>query len=311
MNRPSLYRAASQSNRRIAAAPISWGVCEVPGWGRMLPPERVLSEMATLGFQATELGPVGYLPLEPAALRETLARHGLRLIAGFVPLVLHESDLRPARSEAERMAELLAGAGAEVFSAPALMDADWAPPGELDDATWDRLAHNLAEIAEIVAAHGLELVLHPHAGTVIERGPAIERLLEASDVPVCLDTGHLVIAGVDPADFLTRHGERVAHVHLKDVDHGLSARFRAGELSLVRAVQAGLFLPLGQGDAGIAEVVRILDRMGYERWLVLEQDTAITGEEPPVGSGPVFDVLASVEHLNELAHAKEEEVPQT
>jgi hypothetical protein len=27
---------------RIAAAPISWGVCEVPGWGHQMAAERVL-----------------------------------------------------------------------------------------------------------------------------------------------------------------------------------------------------------------------------------------------------------------------------
>ena len=81
---------------RLAAAPISWGVCEVPGWGHQLPPDRVFGEMATLGFTATELGPIGYLPFEPAAIREALERHGLRLVGGFVPLVLHEPDLKTA-----------------------------------------------------------------------------------------------------------------------------------------------------------------------------------------------------------------------
>ena len=51
---------------KLAAAPISWGVCEVPGWGRVLDSERVLGEMSSLGLVATELGPPGYLPEEPA-----------------------------------------------------------------------------------------------------------------------------------------------------------------------------------------------------------------------------------------------------
>jgi inosose dehydratase len=79
----------------------------------------------------------------------------------------------------------------------------------------------------------------------------------------------------------------------------------------VEATQEGLFRPLGQGDAAIAEVVELLERKGYERWLVLEQDTAITGEEPLVGRGPVLDVQASVAYLNELAPMTQEEVPQT
>jgi inosose dehydratase len=295
---------------RVAAAPISWGVCEVPGWGLMLPPDRVLTEMAALGFKATELGPVGYLPLDPSALRAELGRHGLSLVGGFVPLVLHEPDAGPAREQAERIGRVLAAAGADVFVAAAVMDADWSVPERLDDAAWRRLAEQLDGVAELVADLGLELVLHPHAGTLVERERDIERVLAASEAALCLDTGHLAIAGADPVEFVRRHGDRIAHVHLKDVDAPLAERYRADELTLVEATQAGLFRPLGQGDAGIAEVVELLEGSGYERWLVLEQDTAITGEEPPVGRGPVLDVQASVAYLNELAPL-EEEVSQT
>ena len=97
------------------------------------------------------------------------------------------------------------------------------------------------------------------------------------------------------------------HVHLKDVDANIAARVRAGELSLVEATQQGLFRPLGQGDARIAEVIRALDESGYERWLVLEQDTAITGPEPPDGDGPVLDVRTSIEYLTRLAPARGED----
>jgi inosose dehydratase len=301
--------ARPSSSGRVAAAPISWGVCEVPGWGLQLTPERVLPEIAALGFEATELGPIGWLPLEPVALRAQLDRHGLRLVGGFVPLVLHERDLEPTRAEAERIARVLAAASGELFEAAVVMDAGWSPPVSLDDAAWRRLADNLAQIQELVAELGLELVLHPHAGTLVDREEDIERLLAAGQVQLCLDTGHLSIAGVDPVSIVRRHGERVAHVHLKDVDFGLAERYRSGELTLVEATQEGLFRPLGQGDAAIAEVVELLERKGYERWLVLEQDTAITGEEPPVGGGPVLDVQASVAYLNELAPT--EEVPQT
>ncbi|HZC13850.1 MAG TPA: TIM barrel protein, partial [Thermoleophilaceae bacterium] len=286
---------------RVAAAPISWGVCEVPGWGLQLAPERVLAEMAALGFEATELGPVDWLPLEPTALREQLDRHGLRLVGGFVPLVLHEPDPGPAGVEAERVGRALAAAGAEVFVAAVVMDAAWAPPEPLDDGAWRRVAHNLARIEELVKGLGLELVLHPHAGTLVEREEEIERLLAAGDVPLCLDTGHLAIAGVDPVKLVQHHGERIKHVHLKDVKQALAERYRSGELTLIEATQAGLFRPLGQGDAPIAEVLELLEQTGYERWLVLEQDTAITGEEPPVGRGPVLDVQASRGYLNEMA----------
>jgi inosose dehydratase len=285
--------------RRLAGAPISWGVCEVPGWGRMLPPERVFAEMASLGLRATELGPVGYLPLDPALIRERLAPHDLRLVGGFVPLVLHER--RIDTGPAERMAAVLAGAGADVFVLALVQDEDWSAPTALDDAAWRRLADNVERVEELVARHGLVLALHPHAGTLIEAAEDVDRLLEMSNVGWCLDTGHLLIGGYDPVEFARR--ARIVHAHLKDVDAAVAERLRAGELTLVTATQAGLFKPLGEGDARIDEVLGELH--GYDEWLVLEQDTAITGEEPPVGSGPVLDVRKSIEYLHTPAPRRE------
>jgi inosose dehydratase len=260
--------------------------------------------MASLGLTATELGPLGYLPADPTTL---LDRHGLRLIAGFVPLVLHEPELD--RAGAEQIAAMLANAGAEVFVAAAVADQQWsAPPATRD---WARIAAHLHEVEQLAAGHGLTLALHPHVGTLIESADDVEQMLQAGDAGWCLDTGHLAIGGVDPAEFVRDHGERIVHVHLKDVDARVAERLRARELSLVQATQAGLFKPLGQGDAPIGRVVELLDTSGYERWLVLEQDTAITGQEPPVGRGPVLDVRTSIEYLHALAPAHGERVAQS
>jgi inosose dehydratase len=194
-----------------------------------------------------------------------------------------------------------------VLVAAVVMDADWSRPVELDEPQWRLVADHLSEIRELAREHGVELALHPHAGTLIQNAPEVERMIATSDVGWCLDTGHLVIGGIDPAEFVRAYGDRIVHVHLKDVRAELAAAVRSGELPLVEAVREGLFRPLGQGDAGIEEVVHLLDDHGYERWLVLEQDTAIAGQEPPVGSGPVLDVKASVEYLNTLAPTREGE----
>jgi inosose dehydratase len=290
---------------RLAGAPISWGVCEVPGWGLQLPAERVLAEMAALGLTATELGPQGWLPLDGDGVRAELDRHGLRLVGGFVPVVVHERDLTATREHANRAAAQLAAAGADVFVAAAVMDEAWSAPIPLDDDGFEPAGANLREIADLVATHGLELVLHPHVGTLVETSDDVERALAHTDVRWCFDTGHLLIGGVDPASFVRDHADRIGHVHLKDVDASLAERVRSGELSLVQATQEGLFQPLGEGDARIDEVVRLLEDAGYERWLVLEQDLAITGSEPPVDGGPAQDVRKSIEFLSTRAPRRE------
>ncbi|HEU5286844.1 MAG TPA: inosose dehydratase, partial [Candidatus Limnocylindria bacterium] len=78
---------------QLAAAPISWGVCEVPGWGYQLPPDRVLADMRRLGLRDIEAGPPGFLPADDAAARALVARLDLRVVAAFVTAVLHRRDV--------------------------------------------------------------------------------------------------------------------------------------------------------------------------------------------------------------------------
>ena len=284
---------------KLAAAPISWGVCEVPGWGERLSASRVLEEMASLGLAATETGPLDFLPDDGRSLRAELAGHGLRAVGGFVPLVLHDrSQAGETRLAACRMADRFADAGAEVLVSAAVVDPDWAPRRPLDDGEWRRLVEALAEIDEIAGERGLRHVVHPHAGTLIEDGDDIDRLLDASDVRWCLDTGHLAIGGVDPSAFAERAGDRVGHVHLKDVDEAVAAQVRAHELRLIDGVRHGLFRPLGAGDLPIDKVIRHLQEAGYDGWYVLEQDVTIpAGEVPGPGAGPITAVRESLDYL--------------
>jgi inosose dehydratase len=291
---------------RLAGAPISWGACEVPGWGVMPSPGRVLAEMAELGLKGTELGAPGFLPDDPASIDKLLTRHGLELVGGFVALVLHEPDLGSTIDETRKAANLIARAGGHVFVVGVVQDMHWSAPQELDDEGWTTLARNLSAIDALVGDHGLTLALHPHAGTLIETAEQVERATRTFDVGWCLDTGHLTIGGTDPVEFARRHGDLVVHVHLKDVDARIAADFRAGRRSLVDATRHGLFLPLGKGDARIAEVMAALQAHGYDGWLVLEQDTAITGDEPTVAGGPMRDARESIAFLHHTARTMEE-----
>ncbi len=292
---------------RLAGGPISWGACEVPGWGVMPSPEVVLKEMAELGLRGTELGPPGFLPDEPVALADTLRRHGLTLVGGFVPLVLHEPQLDQSREETRRAARLMSEAGGRMLVVAAVQDAQWGAPQELDDAAWARLGEHLSAIESLAAEEfQMRVALHPHAGTLIETAAQVERALEVVEVGWCLDTGHLLIGGTDPVEFARAHGDRVNHVHLKDVDGALAAEVRAGRRSLLDATKDGLFTALGRGDARIAEVLDALQGHGYDGWLVLEQDTAITGDEPTVAGGPMRDARESIAFLHHSARTMEE-----
>ncbi|MCK2217082.1 TIM barrel protein [Actinomadura sp. ATCC 31491] len=279
---------------RIAAAPISWGVCEVPGWGHQLPAGRVLAEMAELGLTATELGPEGFLP----AGQDLLGRYGLRPAGAFVPVVLHDPGHDPLPGLRATWSGFADGTVVVLAAATGQDGYDTRP--ELDAAGWRTLLGNLDRIAAEAAGTGRVATLHPHVGTMVESREEVERVLGGSSVALCLDTGHLLIGGTDPLDVAERAPGRVAHVHLKDVDAALAARVRAGELTYTQAVRAGIYRRLGLGDVDVKGIVASLTAAGYTGWYVMEQDV-ILDAEPPAGAGPAGDVRASVAFLRGLA----------
>jgi inosose dehydratase len=283
------------SAAKIAGAPISWGVCEVPGWGHQLSADRVLSEMRVAGLSATELGPEGYLPAEPARLRTLLNSHGLGCVATFAPVLLHDADHDPVADIVGRL-DLLNACGADVLVlAAGTGGVGYDSRPTLDRMRWNTLLANLDRLADAAAGRDVLAVLHPHVGTMVATRVDVERVLAGSSIRLCLDTGHLLIGGTDPVELARTAPDRIAHVHLKDVDDALAARVRSGELSYTQAVAQRMCTPLGQGDIDIGQIVTTLQNNGFDGWYVLEQDTILTGE--PVDEGPVRDVIASVNYL--------------
>jgi inosose dehydratase len=282
---------------RVAGAPISWGVCEVPGWGHQMAPWRVLAEMRDAGLAATEFGPDGFLPADPADRATLLASHRLGAVGGFVPVVLHDAGRDPV-PEVDRALAAFGDAGTLVLAAATGLDGYDERP-VLSDADWATLVANLGRVAAHVAGLGRRATLHPHVGTVVERPEEVERVLTGCDVPLCLDTGHLLIGGTDPLELARAAADRIAHVHLKDVDASLAGRVRAGEITYTEAVRGGLYRPLGAGDVDIAGIVTALGAAAYDGWYVLEQDTVL-GAEPPPGAGPIDDVRRSMAFMEAL-----------
>lgn len=283
---------------RIAAAPISWGVCEVPGWGHQLGPERVLTEMRDLGVDAAETGPEGFLPSDPAELRDALRGHGLQCVGSFVPVVLHgDEDPTPAVTEVlDRLA--ISGGDVLVLAAATGVDGYDARP-QLSESEWQTLLANLDRLDSLASDHGVTAVLHPHVGTMIEGRDEVYRVLDASTIGLCLDTGHLLIGGTDPLEMTMAHTGRIRHAHLKDVRADLAEKVQRGEMTYTDAVAAGMYVPLGAGDAQIARVVGTLAAADYGGWYVLEQDTILADEAD--GDAAAGNVAVSMSFLRDIA----------
>jgi inosose dehydratase len=288
---------------RVAAAPISWGVSELPGWGYQMPRERVLGEVSQLGFEATEAGPPGYLPQGPDARSDLLRRHGLSLAGGFVATVLHDPETG-GLTQVEVEARRLAASGADVIVLAAAMPAgDYDGREKLSEEGWLRMGKALAAADRIAARHGLTMAFHPHVGTAVQSAQDVDRLLSDTRANLCLDTGHLFLGGWDPVHLVASSGDRIKHVHLKDVNRRVASAFRAGELSYADAVRRGLYTALGAGDLDIEGVVDRMLRISYSGWFVLEQDMSLTTEPEP-NSGPIVSARESLACFRQIARTR-------
>jgi inosose dehydratase len=254
--------------------------------------------MTALGISATEFGPAGFLPEQAAERAEVLKRHDLQAIGGFFPIILHDPAKDPLRAvSAELDAYEAAGASIMVLAAETGI-AGYDQRHELDAEGWYLFGRNLDTIVKAAADKGIQAVVHPHVGTMIETTADVDRVLNDTGANLCLDTGHLLIGGTDPTRLVREYASRVGHTHLKDVRKAVARRVQAGEISYTDGVKTGMYVPLGQGDVGIGGIVKDLLAAGYPGWFTMEQDTIL--ETEPADEGPVRDVRQSVAFLRAL-----------
>jgi inosose dehydratase len=247
---------ALDSAIRIGNAPVSFGAWSLEAASAPGVPgaERILEAIAGAGYEGTELGPPGLLGDE-RTLRGRLEEHGLELAGGYVPVPFgagREAELAPL----DATLDLFDAVGGS--PRPILAD-DGAPTGSLDHDDVHRAVEHARE-------RGYEPTFHHHMGTRVETPDDIERLLEAVDVPLLLDTGHLLAAGGDPVAGWGAWRERIDYLHVKDVDLD---RLRAAP-TWAEAWRANPFCELGTGGVDLEGFVAALD--GYAGWLVVEQD---------------------------------------
>ena len=273
---------------RIANAPCSWGVLEFGMEGQTAGFAQVLDEMQATGYAGTELGDWGFMPTDPAQLRAELAARGLALLGAFVPVALAQREAHAAgEAQALRTARLLAeAAGTSAFIV--LADDNGSDPTRTQNAgrirpehglsteQWQVFAEGANRVARAVQAEtGLRTVFHHHGAGFVETPAEVAQLLALTDPAVlglCLDTGHYRLGGGDPLAALAEHGDRVWHVHFKDHSPSVAARARAEGWDYFRAVRAGLFCELGQGDVRFGEFKAALEARDYDGWIVVEQD---------------------------------------
>jgi inosose dehydratase len=282
----------------LAGGPVSWGVDFAEDLDNP-PYEEVLTGVAAAGLRRIELGPVGYLPAD----RTLLAKHGLAAVGTFVFERLHDPSARPAAIRAAAQAlEAIDATGGHVLvviDRPSVERAATAGRSDdtrrLDAPHWRGMVDATREIAALATDRGVRAVFHPHAGSYVEFDDEIERLLAdvpADELGLCLDTGHALYAGSDPAALIRRHAERLEHLHLKDVSAERLAITRSQQLGFWTAITDGIFCPVGAGQVVLDDLRDALVAAGFAGVATIEQD-----RRPGSPGRPAEDLRRSVERL--------------
>ena len=272
---------------RIANAPCSWGVIENIE-GERYDYVRVLDELAATGYAGTELGDWGFMPTDPAALRQELASRDLDLLASWVSVRLHdEQQHQQSADDCVRTAKLLAEVGGpdcfivlgnDPYADPVRTRnaGRITPEMGMSEAQWQVFARGANSVAQqVMDATGLRTVFHHHIGTWIETPAETERLMAMTNADILglvFDTGHWAFGGGDPLTGIRDFSDRIWHVHFKDHDPAVAAQSRQQAWDGPTSVGKGIFPELGQGDVDFPGALHALRQIGYEGWIVVEQD---------------------------------------
>ncbi|TRZ40137.1 hypothetical protein CEQ21_04135 [Niallia circulans] len=266
-------------NMKVGTAPDSWGVW-FPQNDKQIPWERCLNEMAAAGYEGIELGPWGYLPNSYPQLKQELEKRSLSLTATtlvgdltseektqeMITLLDEMADLQ-LKFPTAKYVVLIDDCYTDLFSGELIRQQI------LNEEEWRSFIRNVEQIRNHAkSTYGLEVVFHPHAQSHVETEEQIERLLQDTDINLCLDTGHHAYADGDPVAFMRKHNKRIPYLHIKSCNLKVRERMQKENWSFAKAVSEDIMCEPELGVVDMEAFFEVLSDINYNGWAVVEQD---------------------------------------
>ena len=286
-------------------SPIAWQNDDLPDLTADFTMEQALKEAREIGYTGVERGQ--RMPQDTEGLRVYLDRYDIALCGGWCSGSLLVNDVAAEREAVRQQVDQFIALGS-----PCIVYAECSNTvqGEIGTPVNDRrpklsrdeiraYGAKLTEVAKWMADRGMPLAYHHHMGSIIEAEDDVNWLMEASgpEVNLCFDTGHLLFGGGDVMATMDRWGERLHHVHYKDIRPEIVEDVRANNRSFLDAVIAGAFTVPGDGCIDFADVTRALKQMGYSGWIVVE------AEQDPAKAPPYEYSKKGFDHIVDLCNA--------
>ena len=272
---------------QIGINPNTWTLDDVPELKHFISLEDCLREAADCGYAGIEMG--GIFPRSSAELRPLLDHVGLRLVSGWYDGKLHELGVAAEFAAVRPFLQFLKEMGCQVIVYADVSQANFGDPASplsarprLGDGDWAGYGAAATELGKRMADFGVRMAFHHHIGTIVESDAEVDRLMAETgpEVGLLFDTGHCLLAGGNPLDFVRRHGPRINHFHGKDVRAGVLASLAADDPSFIEAVMANLYTVPGDGLIDFPAILRTLAASGYAGWLVVEAEQDLRKSPP-------------------------------
>jgi inosose dehydratase len=273
---------------KLGIAPIAWSNDDLPQLGGDTPLTTCLAESHLAGFQGMETG--GKFPKTSQELKPLLREFQLDLVSGWYSGTLLDNTVEEEINKSLPQMQLFRDCGAACLvygeTAGTIQNQQNVPLAQrrrLSDLQMREYGEKLNQFASFCRDYGVPVAFHHHMGTVIEDEHDINRLMAATtpDVGLLFDAGHLVFAGVDPMRILEKHGDRIIHVHTKDVREAVLRAIDRKRDSFLDAVLQGVYTVPGDGMIDFSAIINKLAHIGYQGWFVVE------AEQDPAKAAPL------------------------
>jgi len=286
---------------KIGISPIAWQNDDLPDLTAAFTMEQALREAREIGYIGVERGQ--RMPGDTEGLRAYLDGNNIALCGGWCSGASLVNDFATEREAVREQVEQFVA-----LNSPCIVYAECSntvqgqigtPVNDRPKLTKDEVmayGAKITELAKWMADQGMTMAYHHHMGTIIESEDDVNWLMEGSgpEVKLCFDTGHLLFGGCDVMATLNRWGDRVHHVHFKDIRPAVVQETRENNRSFLDAVIAGAFTVPSDGCIDFQAVANALKTMDYEGWIVVEAEQDPAKAPPYEYSKKGFDHIVEV-----------------
>tara|TARA_X000000950_G_C13738542_1_gene587454 strand:- start:109 stop:1008 length:900 start_codon:yes stop_codon:yes gene_type:complete len=287
---------------KLGVAPIAWSNDDMPELGGDTSLEQCLQEASKAGFSGIESG--GKFPKNSKELLPKLEKEKLKLCSGWYGAQLLKNTPKEEFNLMRDQLNLFKDCNAPCIVFAEVTDSVQGDPNiplskrpKLNEEAWEKFIFRINEISKMMTDEGMPLAYHHHMGTIIETESETSRLIESTNdnVKLLIDTGHMLFARGNSVKLAENFGERLIHVHCKDIRKNILNNSLKNDSTFRQAFLDGAFTVPGDGCIDYEPFLKVLKSNNYEGWLVVE------AEQDPSKANPFEYAKIGYNYLSKTA----------